>query len=339
MIKKNILITGGLGFIGINAVEYFYKKNFNILIVDNLSRSGSLKNLNLLKKKKIKFIFFKLDLINFKEILSLVKKYKPNLILHLAAQTAVTLSILNPRQDFNDNVIGSFNLLEACRIGSNKSVIIYSSTNKVYGTLNLPTVEGPYRYFFKKLPKNINENVNLNFVSPYGCSKGSADQYFIDYAKIYKLKTVVLRQSCIYGLNQRGAEDQGWISHLLKQAMNGDQIKIFGNGKQVRDLLYCNDLIELYSKIYSNIEKCKSQCFNIGGGFKNSLSIIEFLKFIRIEFKLKFKIKFLKKPRYGDQKIFISNNSKIFNFVKWKPKTSYQKGLKYLFKSYNHINF
>ena len=202
----------------------------------------------------------------------------------------------------------------------------------------MPVVENQDRYFFKQLPKNISENINLNFVSPYGCSKGSADQYFIDYAKIYKLKTVVLRQSCIYGLNQRGVEDQGWISHLFNQAMNGNTIKIFGNGKQVRDLLYCDDLIELYLKIYSNIKKCRGQIFNIGGGYKNSLSIIEYLKFLKKEFRFKFKIKFFNEPRYGDQKIFISNNSKIFNFIKWKPKTCYQEGLKYLFNSLNNIN-
>ena len=327
--NKNILITGGAGFIGINAARFFLKKRFNVIILDNFSRSGTKQNVKKLLKEsflKKKITIVKLDLINLIKLKQVIKRYKPELILHLAGQVAVTTSIINPFDDFDINIKGTLNLLESCRHNSKKSLIIYSSTNKVYGKIDSYSKIGKLRYIVNK--KNItSENNNLDFYSPYGCSKGSADQYVRDYSRIYGLNTVVLRQSCIYGRNQFGIEDQGWVAWFIIAFLIKKKLTIYGNGKQVRDLLFVDDLTELFFKIFKNKKKCSGQIFNIGGGIRNTLSLLELIKILKTKYNLKTKMNF-GPERDGDQKIFVSNNSKIKKYVDWQPSTNVDNGLK-----------
>lgn len=334
--KKKVLIIGGAGFIGINSVRFFIEKKFKVIIFDNFSRKGTKTNIKLLNQEKFyknKYKLIKGDIKKFKKISLTIQKYKPDLILHLAGQVAVTKSIEDPREDLNTNIIGSFNILESCRLYSNKTFIIYSSTNKVYGKINYPVRKLANRWVFKskRLRKGIDENQPLQFYSPYGCSKGSADQYFLDYSRIYNLKTSVVRQSCIYGKNQFGIEDQGWISWFIIAFLLKKKVTIYGDGCQVRDILYVNDLAELYLKIYKNKNKTSGQVFNAGGGFKNSISIIDLINYLKRNKNIKIKYSF-GKERQGDQKIFISNNAKLFKMINWKPKTSFKTGLEIIYE-------
>ena len=327
--KKRILITGGAGFMGTNTAIYFYKKNWKIYIIDDCSRSGTKSNLNNLKKK-IKYNFYKINVSNYKKVSKIISIIKPNMLLHCAGQVAVTKSIQNPKKDFDSNVIGTFNVLESVRLYSNKTKLIYISTNKVYGNINKNLFSNKKRYFSKKTNKTIDENYPLDFYSPYGCSKGSADQYVRDYSRIYKLNTIVLRLSCVYGIMQFGIEDHGWISWLSIVSYFNKTIKIFGNGKQVRDVLFIDDLVNLFYKIYK-IKKLKHNIYNVGGGIKNSLSIIELKD--ELEKILNKKIKYKKfNWRQGDQKIYISNIERIKKDTGWYPKTKFSQGLNKLIK-------
>ncbi len=327
--NNSVLITGGAGFIGINAAKFFLNKKFKVIIIDNFSRKGTIQNIKDLQSKKYlsKYLkIIKVDLRNSKKINEIIKNIKPKLILHLAGQVAVTTSIINPINDFEINIKGTVNLLEACRNHSKESLIIYSSTNKVYGKIDNYKKTNKLRYYVNK--NNItSENSNLDFYSPYGCSKGAADQYVRDYSRIYGLKTVVLRQSCIYGRNQFGVEDQGWVAWFIIAFMLKKKITIYGNGKQVRDLLFVDDLCNLFLRIYKKRKKCSGEIFNIGGGLRNTLSLLELVKLLKTKFKLDTKINF-GKERDGDQKIFVSDNSKIKKFVNWEPTTSFNNGIK-----------
>jgi len=327
---KKILIIGGAGFIGINSARYFIKKGWNITILDNLSRPGTKYNLDTLRKENIgKFEFKKADIRTDTKILeNFVKKH--DAVLHLAAQVAVTTSIVDPRNDFETNALGTFNVLEAVRKSKNKPVLLYSSTNKVYGSLpQFPVITQGNRYAFKDKKirsRGISENIQLDFHSPYGCSKGVADQYVVDYSRIYGLKTVVFRQSCIYGEYQMGVEDQGWVAWFAIAAMFGKKITVFGTGKQVRDLLYVGDLVRLYEAAIKNINKVSGQAFNVGGGPQNTLSITECFEILNK--KLNVQINPLKgKTRAGDQPIFIADISKAYKMLGWKPIISIDVGI------------
>jgi len=329
---KTILITGGAGFIGSNAAEYFFKKGFNIVVIDNLSRRGSDLNLKWLKSK-INLDFFKIDIRDYKSLLKVFKRYKNiDIVLHEAAQVAVTTSVKNPREDFEINALGTLNVLEAVRQCHPKAILIYASTNKVYGDLSyLKIIEKKLRYEFKdkKLKYGVNENINIDFHSPYGCSKGSADQYVRDYYRIYGLNTVVFRQSCIYGPRQFGIEDQGWVAWFIINAILGRSITIYGTGKQVRDILYIDDLLEAYSLSIQKINKAKGKIYNIGGGYKNSISLLEFINLLEKITGNKISYKF-SDWRPGDQKIFISDNSLLKKDLNWEPKVNYVDGIKKL---------
>jgi len=318
-----ILITGGVGFIGTNTAKYFAKnKNNQIIIIDNFSRPQVEKNAQFLKKNYPQIKIIKTNIGNFKNYSSFLKK--TDVVIHLAGQTAVTTSIKNPQQDFKNNLIESFSLLEFIRKNNPKAILIYSSTNKVYGDL-----KHLKKFFF------VDENEKLDFISPYGCSKGATDLYFINYGRIYNLKTVVFRQSCIYGPHQFGVEDQGWVAHFSKQFLFKKSITIFGNGKQIRDLLYIDDLIEAYEKAIFNIEKIKGQVFNIGGGKKNAYSLLQVIKILEKKFGYQIKINF-DKQRIGDQKYFVSNNNKIKKLLNWQPKTPFLKGINNLINWQKH---
>lgn len=312
-----ILITGGVGFIGTNCAKYFIKKNNKITLIDNFSRKGVNLNVIFLKKNypRIKII---------KANVGEISKYKKELlsadvIIHLAGQTAVTTSIKKPWHDFKNNLLESFILLDFLRKNHPQSIIIYSSTNKVYGDL----------HYYKNNFQPIDENEKIDFISPYGCSKGATDLYFLDYARIYKMKTIIFRQSCIYGPNQMGVEDQGWVAHFSKQFLFKKPITIFGDGNQIRDLLYVDDLIKAYDLAIKKISKSKGQVFNIGGGQKNAYSLLKVIKILEKEFGYQVPIYF-QKERVGDQKYFVSKNEKIKKFLNWQPKTDFKNGLKEL---------
>ncbi len=315
-----IIITGGCGFIGTNVALFHLRKKHKVVAIDNLSRRGTEVNLALLKRYS-NFKFYKVDIRDKEKIYKIFSKNKDaKLVYHLAAQVAVTTSVLNPYEDFEINALGTINILEAVRKHSPKTFFIFSSTNKVYGGMeNIKIVEKNGKYFAVDYPNGIDENFNLDFHSPYGCSKGAADQYVKDYSRIYGLETVVFRQSCIYGPNQFGIEDQGWVAYFCIQAMFEKEITIYGDGKQVRDILYIDDLINAYWLSYKNRKKVKGEIFNIGGGPENKISILEFIEYLKKKLNKTIKYKFYN-WRPGDQKYFVSDNTKLYKFLCWQPK-------------------
>lgn len=327
-----ILITGGAGFIGANTAKRYLEKGHDVFLFDNLSRRGTEWNLKWLQQNKnLKFI--KGDIRNYKEILNVFKKNRDfDIVFHFAAQVAVTTSVINPREDFEINALGTFNLLEAIRETKLKPVILYSSTNKVYGGMtDIKIIKKNNRYIYKDYPDGISEERILDFHSPYGCSKGTADQYMIDYARIYNMKTVVFRQSCIYGYRQFGIEDQGWVAWFTIAAMLNKQITIYGDGMQVRDVLFIDDLIDAYELAIKNILKVKGQAFNIGGGPENIISLLELIAFLEKFFNKKIHIKY-SDWRPGDQPVFICNIDKAKKILKWQPKISPIQGIKMLYE-------
>lgn len=325
----NILITGGAGFIGTNTALYFGKTKKNTLtLVDNLSRVGTEHNLAYLKKNiPSPFSFIKCNIREIKFYLPAIKK--ADVIIHLAGQTAVTTSLADPKRDFVSNVEGGFLLLEAVRLYNPKAIVLYSSTNKVYGNLKshkLIKDEAKKIYLNKSFPHGVNEQEPLEFISPYGCSKGTIDQYMQDYARSFGLRTIVFRQSCIYGPHQLGIEDQGWIAHFSKQFLKNLPITLFGDGYQVRDLLYVEDLLNAYDSAIKKIDSASGMVFNIGGGMENSFSLLQVLSLLGKKIGKSPKIHF-KKERLGDQKYFVSDNSKAKKILNWKPTTLFENGV------------
>lgn len=321
------LITGGAGFIGSNLSAHLLRQGWKVIIFDNLSRQGSQENLAWIarnsKTPKLKILIS--DVRDYQELKKALER--TDVIFHLAAQVAVTTSIENPREDFEANALGTFNVLEAARKSGHNPVIIFSSTNKVYGSLaNVAVKEHKERYDFADYKDGISEDFPLDFHTPYGCSNGAADQYTRDYFRIYALPTVVFRQSCIYGPRQMGIEDQGWMAHFVISAALERRITIYGNGKQVRDVLYVDDLIEAFLKAVDRADEVKGEIFNIGGGFENSLSLLEFIEFLQKRLGKRIDPVF-KDSRPGDQKVFISDNRKLKEKLGWRPKVSYQEGV------------
>jgi CDP-paratose 2-epimerase len=328
-----LLITGGCGFLGSNLASHALKQNYELFILDALYRKGSSENLKWLKEQG-KFIFAKEDIKNFEAVSEIVKDFQPDSIFHLAGQVAMTTSISNPRLDFETNALGSFNVLESVRQYCPQTSVIYSSTNKVYGDLEQYSyAETPTRYICNEKPQGFDERATLDFHSPYGCSKGSADQYMLDYARIFGLKTVVFRHSSMYGGRQFATCDQGWIGWFCQKAVQISQnslkepFSISGSGKQVRDVLHAQDMVDLYFSCLKNIEKAKGNAFNIGGGFENSLSLLELFAFL--EQTLNIKMNYVQlPPRESDQKVFIADIKKAKEIINWQPKVSSQEGIK-----------
>ena len=325
-------ITGGCGFLGSNLAAKALADGHDLCILDNLSREGAAQNLKWLQGQG-KFTFIQGDVRTSGELEKVVKDFAPNVIFHLAGQVAMTTSLDNPRLDFEINVLGGFNLLEAVRKFAPETTVIYSSTNKVYGGLEkVPYREEAKRYVSDQHPNGFDEFTSLDFQSPYGCSKGTIDQYMLDYARIYGLKTVVFRHSSIFGGRQFSTRDQAWVGWFIKEALrvsNGspDPIEICGDGKQVRDLLFIDDLVSCYFTAAKNIEKVRGEAFNLGGGQGNSLSLLELLDFLGKELGVAIKIK--NNPwRQSDQKIFIADISKIKSRIDWTPKVDRFSGLK-----------
>jgi len=331
---KTIFITGGAGFIGINSAKYFLEKGWKVFIFDNFSRPGTEENIKWLKNESISKKNLEIFRGDVRYDLELLKKLtsRSDVVLHLAAQVAVTTSVKNPREDFEINALGTFNVLEAVRQSKNKPIIIFSSTNKVYGAMHdTKIIESNNRYQYQDLPYGVDENRVLDFHSPYGCSKGAADQYIRDYARIYGLKTVVFRQSCIYGLRQFGIEDQGWVAWFIIASILGKPLTIYGNGKQVRDILFVDDLNNAYWLAIENIKITTGQVYNIGGGPENQLSLLELIDLLEKLFSKKIEYKF-KEWRPGDQPIFVSDIRKAIEHFNWRPRIFVNDGIEKLAK-------
>ncbi len=326
------LITGGAGFIGSNYAARCIARGEKVLIFDNLSRAGAPRNLEWINQTygKNSYELIVGDVRDAGAIQAASRNAAR--ILHLAAQVAVTTSVVDPQTDFEINARGTFNTLEAARASGNFPAFIFASTNKVYGGMeNVRVVEKATRYDYTDLPEGASEEQLLDFHSPYGCSKGSGDQYVRDYFRIYHLPTLVYRQSCIYGLRQFGVEDQGWVAWFVIAAITGKPISIYGDGKQVRDVLFVDDLCDAYDAGFARLPQLGGQVFNIGGSRLNTLSIwVEFKPILE---------KLLGKPistspgdwRPGDQPVFISDIRKAQNLLGWTPKTNVESGIAQLF--------
>lgn len=327
-----ILITGGCGFLGSNLAAHAIKSGYELVVFDNLYRLGSVDNLEWLRTQG-GFKFVHGDIRNSNDITRVISDFKPDVIFHLAGQVAMTTSIANPRMDFEVNVIGSFNLLEVVRQHSPESIVVYSSTNKVYGDLEQFTYkESATRYECIEKPHGFDELVGLDFHSPYGVSKGSADQYMLDYARMFGLKTVVFRHSSMYGGRQFATYDQGWIGWFCTKALEiksntlKESFTISGNGKQVRDVLHAKDMVRLYYSAIEYIEQAKGQAFNIGGGIANSLSLLELFEVLNNKLNIEMVYTQLP-PRESDQRVFVADITKAYKLLRWKPEVSTDSGV------------
>ncbi len=327
---KKILITGGAGFIGTNLTAFLIRKGEKVKIFDNLSRKGTEKNLKWLKGLKGDLRVIIGDVRNEKKVREAVKGV--DIIYHLAAQVAVTSSVANPKEDFEINALGTLNLLEEMRKFSPESILLFSSTNKVYGeTENIKVIRTKSRYQYQEPQFAVSEKQLMDFYSPYGCSKGAADQYVRDYSRIYGLRTIVFRQSCVYGPHQFGNEDQGWVAHFAISALKKKKITIYGDGKQVRDVLCIDDLISVFQLAIKNIAKTKGEVYNIGGGKGNVISLLEFIA--KLEELIGKKISYTFSDwRPGDQKIYVSEIKKAKRDFNWEPKVKVDEGIKRLLR-------
>jgi CDP-paratose 2-epimerase len=326
-----LLITGGCGFLGSNLAAHAIKQGYEVTVFDNLSRLGTTDNLAWLHGFG-DFEFVHGDIRNKNDVTRLIQRVMPDAIFHLAGQVAMTTSLDNPYMDFEVNIGGSLNVLEAVRLYSSETAILYSSTNKVYGDLEqFSYCETESRFECVEHPNGFDEQVGLDFHSPYGCSKGSADQYMLDYARLFGLKTVVFRHSSMYGGRQFATYDQGWVGWFCQKALEAKkdlkaEFTISGTGKQVRDVLHADDMISLYFSSLNNIEKVAGKAFNVGGGRENSLSLLEL--FSMLESFIDCEMKYKRLPvRVSDQRVFIADYSRLNNTTGWKPKVSAEEGI------------
>jgi CDP-paratose 2-epimerase len=325
------LVTGGAGFIGSNAVARLKARGDEVVVVDNLSRAGTVANARWLAERYDVGIT-QIDLRQGDAIAECVAEIRPDVVLHCAGQVAVTTSVTNPRRDFEDNALGTFNLLEAVRLRAPAAIVLYTSTNKVYGGMEdvgIELHEGRYRYV--DLPDGCDELRPLDFHSPYGCSKGAADQYMHDYARIYGLRTVIFRQSCIYGYRQFGVEDQGWVAWFTIRAALGDAVTIFGDGRQVRDLLFIDDLVEAFLAAVERIDVSAGRIYNIGGGAANQMSLLDLVGQLERLSGRPLRVKYAG-WRPGDQRIFVCDTRKARRELGWSPRVSCSEGIERLYR-------
>ena len=330
---RHYLVTGGAGFIGSNYVHRLIQRNERVTIFDNLSRAGAPRNVAWLEETfgKNGFRLIVGDVRSAADITEAARD--ADVIVHLAGQVAVTTSVTKPREDFEANALGTFNTLEAARASGRNPIFIYASTNKVYGGMeDVKLVEDATRWRYAELEHGCAETQPLDFHSPYGCSKGTGDQYVRDYARIYGLRSVVFRQSCIYGPRQFGIEDQGWLAWMVIAAVTGRKITIYGDGKQVRDVLHVNDLLSAYDAAVEKIDAAKGQVYNMGGGTRNILAVwAEFGPML--EKLLGKKIEVARDDwRPGDQRVFYADFRKAQRELGWEPKISLEEGIKMIFE-------
>jgi len=321
-------IIGGIGFIGTNLADRFLRDGHEVVLLDNIGRAGVRENLNWLRAKhrdRIEFVEGDVrDAVAIEEAMR-----GAGVVFHLAAQVAVTTSIANPQEDFSINAQGTLNVLEAARRQKPMPVVLYTSTNKVYGGVDhLRVVERATRYEFEDLPDGVSESCPLDFHSPYGCSKGTADQYVRDYHRIYGLPSIVFRMSCIYGPHQFGTEDQGWVAHFALTGLRGGHLTIYGDGKQVRDLLYVDDLVELMIGACENIKRTAGQVYNVGGGPSHTTSVWAELQSPLKEILGKLPPVEYREFRPGDQRIYVSDIHKAMEHINWRPRVGIVEGLR-----------
>jgi CDP-paratose 2-epimerase len=336
-----LLVTGGCGFLGSNLAADAIDREDDLMIFDSLQRNGSRDNLAWLQSLgTLKFEHG--DIRNENDVTRAIKKFRPDAVFHLAGQVAMTTSICNPRMDFEVNALGTLNLLEAVREHAPNAIIIYSSTNKVYGDLGQYTYcETDTRYLCKEYPMGFDESISLAFQSPYGCSKGAADQYMLDYARLFGLRTIVFRHSSMYGGRQFPTSDQGWVGWFCQKALelrsgrSKEPIEVSGNGKQVRDVLHGDDLKVLYREALNVPDTEYGKAYNIGGGVENSLSILEL--FSQLEELLDVSIKHVgRPPRDSDQRVFIADITKAIADFSWAPRVKKEEGLLNVIKWLEH---
>ena len=328
-----LLIIGGCGFLGSNLASHGIKEGYDVTVFDNLSRIGASQNLEWLQSIG-KFSFVHGDIRNRNDVENIIRGKEYDAVFQLAGQVAMTTSIENPYKDFQTNTMGTLHVLDAIRRFSPSTAMFFSSTNKVYGDLEQYQYrETEKRYVCDEWVNGFDESVPLDFRSPYGCSKGAADQYMLDYARIFGLKTVVFRHSSMYGGRQFATYDQGWIgwfcqkAHEKKRCPECEAFTISGNGKQVRDILHAEDMINLYYTALSKVDKIAGNVFNIGGGMEQSMSLLEL--FDELEEQMGVKLEYVKlAPRISDQKIFVADNKKIKEAIGWEPKVKAKEGIR-----------
>ncbi len=331
------LITGGAGFIGSNYVHRLLARGEAVILYDNLSRPGATRNLDWLRATfgESTFTFVEGDVRD--AALLTATAADCDVIVHLAGQVAVTTSLLHPRADFEANAMGTFNVLEAARLAAERRekppIVLYASTNKVYGGMEgVAVIEKATRYAYRDFPCGIPESFPLDFHSPYGCSKGTGDQYVRDYARIYGLPTVVFRQSCIYGPRQFGIEDQGWVAWFVIAAVTGHPLTIYGDGKQVRDLLFVEDLLDAYDAAIAHIDRVAGEVFNVGGGPAHQLSVWQEFRPL-LERLSGHPVPATYGPwRPGDQRIYVSDIRKARRLLDWEPRIGVEEGIRRLYE-------
>jgi CDP-paratose 2-epimerase len=326
MRTKKILITGGAGFIGSNAARYFAARNWSVTVLDNLSRAGTDNNLVWLRDGT-SFDFEHADVRDQARVDRILAEHRYDAVLHLAAQVAVTTSVTDPRTDFAVNALGTFNMLDAVRRYRPEAVFILASTNKVYGKIAAAACElRGNRYAYVDRPHGIGESEPLDFLSPYGCSKGAADQYALDFARIYQIPATSFRQSCIYGPRQFGVEDQGWVAWFAIASLLGRDITIFGDGKQVRDVLHVDDLLRAYEAAIRAPDKVAQQAFNVGGGPGQILSLLDLVEMLESRLGIEIPLKW-DTWRPGDQQVYVSDIRKLDTALGWRPEIGVESGI------------
>ena len=336
-----VLITGGCGFLGSNLAATYLQDGAEVVVIDALFRRGSAANLAWLQSQAIPgcFHFIQADLAEVEAVMAAFRRHAPfDYICHVGGQVAMTTSLTDPSRDLQTNVLGTFHVLEATRALSPKALIAYSSTNKVYGDLEgLRYEETPTRYRLPDHPDGLDESLSLDFSTPYGCSKGAADQYVRDWARVYGLKTVVFRHSSIFGGRQFASFDQGWVGWFCQKAIEQkrcheasvqpEPFTIAGTGKQVRDVLHADDLISLYRAAYVHREQMNGEIFNIGGGAANSLSLLELFEMLADLLAIP-PLKYTPTPRRAsDQDCFIADIAKAKRLLGWSPVVSCREGI------------
>lgn len=340
MPTKRILITGGAGFVGCNAARFFGARNWNVTVLDNLSRQGTDKNLVWLRDGTT-FDFEHVDVRDRPAIDRVMAGGRFDAVIHLAAQVAVTTSVTDPSTDFAVNAMGTFHMLDAIRLHCPEAVFIFASTNKVYGKIAgaASELQGT-RYAYLDRPHGISETEPLDFLSPYGCSKGAADQYTLDFARMYKIPATSFRQSCIYGPRQFGVEDQGWVAWFAIAATLGRDITIFGDGKQVRDVLHVDDLLHAYEAAIRTPDKIAAEAFNVGGGPRQVMSLIDLIEILERRLDRKIPVKW-DEWRPGDQQVYVSDIRKLDNLLGWRPEIGVSAGIAQLadWVAQNHAAF
>lgn len=318
--KRSVVIFGGAGFIGSNLAHHLLTTtDARVHVFDSLTRAGVRSNLEWLKQAAVGSHRLQVTIADVRDRRAVEDAVRDaSEIYHFAAQVAVTTSVADPRLDFDVNLAGTFNMLDAARKFGNNPFVLFTSTNKVYGNLGMgrPVREGK-RYSYPGHP-GVSETQALDFHSPYGCSKGAADQYVHDFSRIYGLPTVVFRMSCIAGPRQFGTEDQGWVAHFLYSALQRKSVVIYGDGCQVRDVLCVKDLVRAFDAVRRNQHVSAGQIYNVGGGMENTVSLLELID--EIEDLTGFRLDYAAEaPRPGDQLVYVTDSGKLQRDTGWKP--------------------